>query len=401
MRTGTIRQARVASVRTPIMKAVRIRLYHLPAETSSELTMNAIDVKPWKLRQFDSPAQSFCLVTDPALAPLFTFSRDQAQKTMVVTLGPEDDLGQLLCRDTPDDADILIICRQSFLTSPDYSTIGKRRIVVMPCASTPVSIEQVGYFLHVAELTDPAAQARRAEEFFQSLSEASNVRIVDERLGAACQFDPFGGEYVWNQQAGPLLPGEQQIAPAGELSVLPMEIDEFDSSRALSLNGTLVLRGWPIVHAGYEPGLSAAQRNLYEKLLPLHRNPVLMHVRDGVITGCEDPARTVEGADLITAFDDLFSADSRYRTIWELGFGINTDMAVTPGNCGLNEPYGAGGGVVHFGLGLTPYTKFALTFICPGTSIVDGGGKVLMGRASHPENAQRIQPVRRAGCGCQ
>jgi len=332
---------------------------------------------------------------------MFNLPYDQGQQNIIVTLNPEDDLDRVLHWDTPDDADILIICRQSFLTSPDYSAIGKRRIVTMPCASTPVSVEQIRYFLHVAELTDPMAQARWAEEFFQSLSEASNVRIVDERLGAECQFDPFGGEYVWNQQAGPLLPGEQQIVPAGELSVLPMEIDEFDSSRALSINGTLALRGWPIVHAGYEPGLGGTQQHLYEKLSALQRNPVLMHVHDGVITECEDPVGTSEGAHLVAAFDDLFSGDSRYRTIWELGFGINTDMVVIPDNCGLNEPYGASGGVVHFGMGLTPYTKFALTFICPGTSMVDDGGKVLLGRTSHSGNARRIQPVRRAGCGCQ
>lgn len=363
--------------------------------------MTSIQVRPENLRQFGRPAESFCLITDPALASVFSLPYDKSQKRMTVTLTPEDDLGQVLLRDVPDESDVLVICRNAFLSSPESAALGSRRLVVMPCASTPVSVEQIRYFLHVAELTDPAAQERRAEAFFQSLSDSRYTRIVDERLGAECRFDPFGGEYVWNQQAGPLGPGEQQIAPSGELSVLPMEIEEFDSRRSLAINGTLALRGWPIVHAGYDPGLGDSQRHLYEKLRPLHSNPILMHLRDGVITGFEDPGHTSEGADLAATFAELFAEDSRYQTIWELGFGINADMTIAPANCGLNEPYGGRGGIVHFGLGLTPYTKFALTFICPGLSLADDAGQVLLGKAGQADNKPRIRPARRAGCGCQ
>jgi hypothetical protein len=365
--------------------------------------MTPINLRPSALRQFENPAETFCLVTDKGLSSLFTLSADDPnQKNMVVTIDSGDDLGKVLRADVPSCADVLVICRQTFVSSPDEAAIGPdRRVVVMPCASTPVSAEHIQYFLRVAERIDPHAQARRAEEFFRLLSSSPGVRIADKRLDTACEFDPFGDEYDWNQQAGPLLPGEQQITPSGELSVLPMEITDFDSRRTLSLNGTLAVCGWPIVHAGYDQGLADAQKRLYEKLLPLHRNPILLRVSDGIIIDVRDPARTDEGAVLEAALEDLFADDPRYRTIWELGFGINTDMTVVPANCGLNEPYGAGNGVIHIGLGLTPYTQFALTFLCPSLAIVDEGERTLLGKRDQPDRERVIRPIRRAGCGCQ
>jgi hypothetical protein len=365
--------------------------------------MNTINVRPAALRQFTDPADTFCLVTDADHAGDFTVSDDgRTRRTMVIAMEPGDDLGSTLSREVPEAADVLVICRRAFLSSPDPSAIGpNRRLVIMPCASTPVSLEHIRYFLRVAERTDPAAQARQADRFFSLVAAASGLRVVDEFRETACEFNPFGGDYVWNQQAGAVQPGEQQIAPAGELSVLPMEITGFDADRALALNGTLTIAGWPIVHAGYETSLADDQERIYQRLLPLHRHPVRFAVRDGVIVDCQDPVGSAEGADLVAAFDELFSADPRYGTIWELGFGINNEMAIMPANCGLNEPYGAGGGVIHIGLGLTPYTQFALTFLCPASALIDESGQVLLGRVGRVAGEQRIRPVRRAACGCQ
>ncbi|GAA4601667.1 hypothetical protein GCM10023195_04520 [Actinoallomurus liliacearum] len=362
-----------------------------------------VTVQPSSFRQFGTPADTFCIIVDEefiddfsiVLAPPYT-------RCMIVPIGPDGDLGKLLSTDVPATADVVAICRNTFLSSPDAATIGAgRRIVVLPCASTPVTADQIRYFLRVIERTDPTAQEAVADRFFEAVKNASHLQIIDAEHGTSCRFDPFAGGYVWNQQAGLLGPGEQQIAPAGELSVLPMDITEFDEDRRLALSGTLVLRGWPIVHAGYDRALDAEQADLYERLVPLRRNPLKLTVEDGSITDVRDAGGTAEGAALVAVFDELFTEEPRYRSIWELGFGINTGMEVSPANCGLNETYGAADGVVHIGLGLTPFTKFALTFICPAASLVDDAGtRVLGNRAVGEQGRRRVNRVRSASCGC-
>jgi len=375
-----------------------------------------VPVRPASFRQFGASASdTFCLVTDADHAdelfidetggPTGTYSTHTYRQCMIVPVDAGDDLDKALARDVPADADVVVICRETFLSSPDGQLIGPgRRVVVMPCASTPVSLENIRYFLSVIERTDPAAQANRAERFFAAVEEANELHLVDGPHDAACDFDPVGGDYVWNQQAGFLEPGEQQIAPAGELSVLPMEITDFDANQRLAINGTLALRGRSIVHAGYSEELAEPQARLYERLEKLQRNTVLLQVRDGLITsiGCRD--QTAECAEVVATLDELFSEDPRYRTIWELGFGINVNMRPVPGNCGLNEPYGATDGVVHIGIGLTPYTRFALTFLCPGTALTDGSGNTVLGTASKltpsVRPAVRINRTYAANCGC-
>lgn len=322
-------------------------------------------------------------------------------KVMVMPIGSGDELTTVLQAGLPDRADVLVVCPGLFVTSPSAAAIGdERRVAIMPCGSTPTTRENIRYFLDVIERTDPAAQADRAERFFSAVSDAKELLLVDVERGTTCRFDP-GDDDDWNQQAGPLAWGEQQIAPAGELSVLPTEITQFDSARALALSGALTLRGWPIVHAGYEMALADEQAELYDKLVPLHRNPVIVDIEAGVIVACRPGADTAKAAAAAAVLDNLLTRDPRYRTVWELGFGINTAMSVVPGNCGLNEPYGGTDGVIHIGLGLTPFTRFALTFLCPDSALTDQTGTSLIGQQLGSAPARRrIKRTYEASCGC-
>ncbi|MFC4591369.1 hypothetical protein [Sphaerisporangium corydalis] len=371
-----------------------------------------IMVKPAAFRQFGAPADTFCLVTDADLADDFlldesggshgTYGARSYRDSRIVPVEAGRPLDSVLTDDIPASADVVVIRRRAFLSSPEAELIGAgRRIVVMPCASTPVTVENIRYFLGVVERTDPSAQAKRADQFFEAVEESGGLRFADDARSTACQFDPTGGDYVWNQQAGYLGPGEQQIAPAGELSVLPIEITDFDPDRGLALDGTLTLRGPAIVHAGYDEALVEPQARLYERLAPLERHPVLLDVRDGVITGVRGADTAAPTAGLVAAFEELLTEDPRYRTIWELGFGINTDMRTVPGNCGLNEPFGATGGAVHIGVGLTPFTRFALTFLCPDTVVTDSSDTIVLG--SGPllgHGARKIKRTYAGSCGC-
>jgi hypothetical protein len=175
-----------------------------------------------------------------------------------------------------------------------------------------------------------------------------------------------------------------------------MEITGFDPSARLALDGSLTLRGQPIVHAGYDDTLVRRQAALYQHLLPLATTAVIVDIADGVITACRPGEPGPAGLELVRVLDDLFTADPRYRVIWELGFGINTDMRIFSANCGLNEPFGGSDGVVHIGLGLTPFTEFALTFLCPSTALTDKSGTRLIGGSP----IRKINRTRSASCGC-
>lgn len=356
-------------------------------------------VRPAACPQFTDPAGTFCLVTDAALEAAFVIEDAHGyDKAMVVALADGETLQDALTSVVPATADILVVRPGAFVTSPDPAVVGTRRIAVMPCGSSPVLTEHIRYFLSVMERTDPAAQVARAERFFDDLENAASLRLVDAEQGTACDLSLDDPDLDINLQAGPLGPGEQQIVPAGEIGVLPMAITGFDATRRLALDGELTLRGWPIVHAGYDPAVDAPQAELFERLVPLRDHPVVAAVAAGRITACRPGDDAPATASVTAALEELLTADERYRTVWELGFGINTAMDVVPANCGLNEMYGADNGVVHIGLGLTPFTTFALTFLCPGTAVVDQDDRVLLGRARTA--SRRIKRTKTAGCGC-
>jgi len=76
-------------------------------------------VRPSAYRQFAEPAQTFCLVTDPGLAGRVVFEGEHSYaKTITVPLAAGDDFADLLAS-VPESADVLVVCRDSFVTSPD------------------------------------------------------------------------------------------------------------------------------------------------------------------------------------------------------------------------------------------------------------------------------------------
>jgi hypothetical protein len=351
-----------------------------------------IPINPDHLACFAGSGRPFYLLTTAEHASKF----EVAPPAGTVLFNPERSLAASLKDTTPDDGDVLVVAPGTFLVSPDEGDdLGGRRVCVMPCGSTPVTAEQIRHGVATLASTDPKAQQARAETFFEALEDAATLTLTDALRGTSCGFDAADDRLSWHQQAGPLAPGEQQIAPAGELAVFPGEITSFTPEQTLPLTGELSLRGWPIVHGGYRDDLGDEQAALYDALLPLHAEPVRLAIADGRITDCVPltPAAQRPAAALTALFED----DPRYRVIWELGFGINPDVTVQPGNCGLNEVYGGRHGVVHLGLGLTPWSRFALTFLCPDTTLVADDGQAILGP---PLRTGRVNRRKSSSCGC-
>ncbi len=167
-------------------------------------------IRPDRYQQFSPADRPFYLVTDETLMDDFTIDG----KGDVVAIDAARGLGATLADRTDEAADVLVAAPGSFLGPLAPEDLAGRRLAVLPCGSTPVTLDQLGAVLPVLERTDADAQARWAADFFTAVQDCENLSITDHAMATTCVFDPHtdGGE--WHQQAGPLAPGEQQIAPA-------------------------------------------------------------------------------------------------------------------------------------------------------------------------------------------
>jgi hypothetical protein len=267
--------------------------------------------------------------------------------------------------------------------------------MVMACNSTPVSLDAIAHFLEIMESSDPEVQKGFCERFFAVAEAAEQLKFLDSS-GSAAVLEHQKRSLEWNLQAGPLDWGEQQIAPSGEMSVLPLDIMRFDAGMRMPLNGEVVFHGQPVLHAGAFADRED-QLRVYSGLAALTQHSLVASVREGVI----DELRA--GPDVRAAaatLEELFSADDRYRVIWEIGFGLNTALkSPLPGNYAMNEVFGGANGIVHWGLGLTPHTRYALILPSIKTRVVGANGAVALG-AEEPSPARRMRRRVTATCGC-
>jgi hypothetical protein len=345
--------------------------------------MPDLAVDPGKIRQFgDADGVTFCLVTNPEWVDRVEVVRraPYADHRVIPFEGGDRAFARLMREDVPEVAHVLVMSPERFFQSPDDELIGPRRkLIAMACNSTPTELPALRHFLGCIEATDPEAQEAFSERFFELAERGEVLRYEDAEHGAAAVLRLFDKELVWNQQAGLLDWGEQQIVPSGEISVLPIEITDFDERLSLPLDGEIVVRGYPILHSGTPSFSRADQLRIHQRLWSLTGDPVKARVEDGVIVDLAP--LTDGGADVAAMFETLFDVDSRYRTVWEIGHALNTTHEILPGNHAMNEVYGGSQGCLHWGLGLTPFTQYHLDIISPGTVVLNEQGEALLGVA--------------------
>jgi len=348
----------------------------------------AITVDPATVRQFGMPAEpapgkpgvAFRLVTNPELADAFEIRTTAPYASTGIVTTPEGVSFEELIPTLPEPAHVLVISPERFFESPPDDIIGPRRkLVAMACNSTPTTVDTIAHFLRVIARTDPEDQNRFAERFFEMVGESDYLRIINEKVGTELTFQHFSDEvdYVWNQQGGSLDWGEQQILPSGEISVLPIEIRSFDEGLHLVLDGELALHGHPILHNGTPDFSRRDQARIHAELAAMTASPLVARVKDGIITDVQSTVPTAEPARRM--LQSMIDVDSRYRIIWEIGFGHNYALDLLTGNHAMNEVYGADRGCLHWGLGLTPYTQYHLDIISPGTKVLTDTGQVVLG----------------------
>lgn len=340
-----------------------------------------IKLNPARFSQF-GPAEGsvFCLVTNREIENELEIVKDAPYaEYRTVILNPGDDFEAMLADETiPQNSHSLVISPYRFFESPSEEALGpNRKLMGMACNSTPTDLEIIRHFIGVIEKTSAREQGEFSDRFFELAESTDHLVYVDERHGTQAVLDHLADGLVWNQQAGPLDWGEQQIVPSGEISVLPMQIVEFDESLHLPLEGSIAFRGFPILHNGTPSFTRKDQARLQGKLAGLETEAMVCEVTRGAITSLR-PFRN-EGAEVAKVFEAMIEIDSRYALIWEIGHALNTSLDIFPGNHAMNEVYGGERGCLHWGLGLTPFTQYHLDIISPDTTVYTESGEVVLG----------------------
>lgn len=338
-----------------------------------------IVVNPSLLRQLGPPESAeFCVVTNPEFFDSVEIVRAGGYADYVKRSFAGGDFGEFLNTMVPERAHVLVMAPGLFFESPRQDAVGsQRKLLAMACNSTPTDHAALEHFMRCIEGTDPDAQGDFSERFFKAAENGDHLEYRDARYDTVAVLRHFDRDLVWNQQAGPVEWGEQQIVPAGEISVLPIDITEFDESLSLPLDGEIVIQGYPILHSGTPSFSRRDQARIHRALWGLTEDAVKARVTAGAITGLE--AMGPNAKPVVDMLEAMFEIDSRYRTVWEIGHAVNTTHEILPGNHAMNEVYGGTEGCLHWGLGLTPYTQYHLDIISPGTTVSNDKGEALIG----------------------
>lgn len=361
--------------------------------------MGNLIVRPDRYRQLGSgKGCHFVLATNAGREGNFTIEADDSYDSSVV-VGFDGDFERFLAEKVPQAAHVLVISPDQVFRSPANDLIGPRRkLMAMACNTTPYSSEAIAHYLNALERSDPEAQEVLVDRFFAVVDSAERLEVLDDAYGTRATFEHRHEDYSWIEQAGFIEWGAQQVAPAGVITVIPMEMFSFNASRRLAVNGEIALRGQAIVHSWREAHLEEEQSRLYEQLTALDSHAVICTVEDGSITQLRATHPAAEKA--VDALEGMFRQDERYRIIWEFGFAFNTDFELYNGNMAMNEIYGGQNGVVRWGIGLLPYTPHAPIFLCPGSRIVGGDDQPSLGAPPAERKRPRMARRKVAGCPC-
>lgn len=346
---------------------------------------NVVSVHPERLSQFGSAADcNFYLVTNDSFADSFRIEGAAEYLSARVVALKESESFEEAITTLPGPAHILVVSPARFFQSPETDGLGPdRKLLAMACNSTPTTLTEVRHFLKIMEDTSATEQDAFSARFFDLAEQADRLEYANPVTGTVAHLDHFADGLVWNQQAGSLEWGEQQIVPSGEISVLPVEITDFDEKLYLPLEGEITLQGYPILHSGTPSFSRVDQARIHAALAAMEQHPIKAVVEGGHIVSLTAVDPGAEPA--VAMLESMFEIDSRYRKVWEIGHALNTSLRILPGNHAMNEVYGGTAGCVHWGLGLTPYTQYHLDIIAPQTivrSAADPESILLRGEAT-------------------
>ncbi len=340
--------------------------------------MKRLVVNPDKFRHFGDVESdcSFFLITDPDFVDLFEIDQNNSycRVQILAYSGSSPSHFAELIRDIEEPSHILVICPKTSIISIDREEMGQRKLALMTASSSPTSILAIDHFLRQIENTNPFSQREFAKSFFATLTASNQIHLIDETHGVTAILDLNSNQdSSWYEQGGQMDWGSQMTFPSGEVSTFPNVHSKHGIFWKLPLEGQIALFGPVIVSAGTRSFELEDQERIYQDLSKVEQYPVIATVEQGTITRLT--AKHPEAYDAKSMLEALFERDVRYRTVWELGIGINTELKLWPGNTPMNEAYGGSKGVVHWGLGLPPFTEYHIDFLCPEINVYTDFGE--------------------------
>ena len=228
----------------------------------------------------------------------------------------------------------------------------------------------ISYFLKNLYATKPKEFIDKATNFFKKISKVKGLIYINNTYNTKI-FLRFTSSCLWGEAFGDLKSGESGVIPCGEIALTHVKFHDI-VPHPLPINGSITLSGYPIVHQYNLRSQSAAnhQAELYQQLSTLKHGAIKAQVKQGVIVDLELLDNTA--GDAFLALKKLFANNPYYRTIIEIGHGINTKQKLINGNCSMNESFGNKNLCIHYGFGHVRYSDYHIDILCPETKIERG-----------------------------
>lgn len=361
--------------------------------------MEQIEVVPAALRQFTHSRETraagpFRLVVDESVADRFALAAGESHDDyaiIVATAGMS--LAELLVREIPAAADVLVLATRSALASAPDDTVGaERTVAVVPGTADLDGLERIGRVIGLVARSDPERGSAAAGDLRARLDAAGALLFTDELTHAEARLETAA--LRMREDAGPFRAGVVQDAPSGRVIVTA-------DAASLPLSGQLAVRGWPVVRARGAHFGGLAQQRLYERLLPVSRYPMVLTVDGGLVADIKavDGATEAAAAALREFFDE-----QAVQHISALGFGVNSAVDTVRANSEANLVRASMSGP-SAQLVLGPEADTGLQVILPlDTSLVtDAAGVRVTAPAFTPAPAtvrRKLVRVKSPDCGC-
>lgn len=340
-----------------------------------------IDVYPDKIHYFDHKAgRHFTLIVTEGLKGNIRLHNSKQYSTVKeLVCGNAEDVNDLVLVELPKNSDVLFFPLYYPKPSPmfDHHSLDKtQRIFVFGCTpTTHMTLDTVSHFAPLIYGRRRENFLKKADAFYQKLERASYVHYRNP-IYNTCATLTINEFCLWIDMFGQVNPGEIGVLPTGEIALSHSSFND-PTIPTVELNGEIILHGLPILH-GYQyndKNFLKEQEYLYHKLTDLQSIPLKCTIRSGVITDLQEPRGGMSKAKC--ALEKLFSKDSRYRHISEIGIGLDSKLIPINENCSLNESYGGSSKCIHFAMGM-PSLDYHLDIICPDTQIETSEGDMLV-----------------------
>jgi len=365
--------------------------------------MNKIMIYPEKIKSYGQAdeAKVFCLLTNSEYIDCFVISKNNHyDQCLIVAYDGDTDFDDVLNDTIPNHCHMLTILPNCLLHSVSKESLDKRKLLIMACKSGKTSLEGVEHFLRIGEKIEPDEQVNFSNKFFSKGEASSLFTLANPTMGLECTFDHLDEQLEWHEQLGELEWGDQQVFPSGEIAcfLVPLKIQQLDDDVKFRLNGKIALNGNVIVQSGPPSFLDSDQERIFQHLSTTMYAEVVLDIKEGeIIQAKASNEKSLPAEKMLNA---LFTVDSRFRRIYEVGFSINTQATPWPGNTAMNEICGGSLGRIHLGIGMLPHTQYHLDMFCDGTVVKDDKGDILFGKASQPATDEVKKMVRHLSVSC-